>query len=204
VTELLIDLVARFGYAMVFVAVGVESMGVPVPGETALVIGAVAAGQGHLSAVGVVAAGASGAMLGDNLGYWIGRRYGLRLTRVRGVRRVYSERRLRQADDFFARRGWLAVFFGRFVAFLRIFAGPLAGLHRMPWPRFLLANALGAVVWAAIITALGLALQSQLDRALRVVARSGYIGLAVAAAAILVLLAVRRRRRRRCAESSPL
>jgi membrane protein DedA with SNARE-associated domain len=126
--------------------------------------------------------------VGDNAGYWIGRRYGVQLIRVRGIRRVYSERRLRAADEFFARRGWLAVFFGRFVALLRIFAGPLAGMHRMPWPKFLLANALGAVVWATAMTILGLMLGTQLDRALRLASRSGYVGLGIAAVVVLALV----------------
>src|SRR2546423_1654030 len=117
---------------MVVLAVGVESMGVPVPGETALVIAAVAAAQGHLSPVGVALAATAGAIVGDNIGYWIGRRYGFRLTRARGLRRLYAGERLARAEAFFARRGWVAVFFGRFIAFLRIFAGPLAGIHHMP------------------------------------------------------------------------
>lgn len=194
-TQALVDLVAQYGYALVFAAVGVESMGVPVPGETALVIAAVAAGQGHLSAVGVALAGAGGAIVGDNFGYLLGRRYGVRLVGVRGFRRLYTEQRLLQAERFFARHGWTAVFFGRFVAFLRIFAGPLAGTHRMPWRHFLIANALGAVVWASIVTVVGLAVGKNLDRALAIVHRSGLTGLALVVLVVLVAVGVRLVRR---------
>lgn len=196
-TQAFVDLVAQYGYGLVFAAVGVESMGVPVPGETALVIAAVAAGQGHLSAVGVAVAGAGGAIVGDNFGYLIGRRYGVRLVRVRGFRVFYTEERLQQAERFFARHGWTAVFFGRFVAFLRIFAGPLAGTHRMPWRRFLIANALGAILWASVVTAVGLAVGKNLDRALGIVRGSGFVGLALVVVVILVALGVSLVRRRR-------
>lgn len=132
-THFLLRLVSDYGYVIVFFGVGIESMGVPVPGETALVIGAFSAGQGHLAAWGVALAGWGGAVVGDNAGYWIGRRWGKRLLTVRLIRRLYEPRRVASAERFFERRGWLAVFFARFVAILRILAGPLAGMHHMPW-----------------------------------------------------------------------
>lgn len=189
--QLLLDLASRHGYVVVLVAVGIESMGVPVPGETALLVGAVLAARGHLSPAGVGAAGWAGAVLGDNAGYLIGRRWGQGFMSLRGVRRVYTPERVARADRFFNRYGWLAVFVGRFVALLRIFAGPLAGMHRMPWPRFILANALGAAVWVGAVIALGLVIGGNLDLAARILARSGYAGLA---AVLLVLLLVSRRR----------
>jgi len=135
-------------------------------------------------------------VIGDNADYWIGRRFGDRLFRLRGIRRFYDEQRLRRAQRFFDRRGWLAVFFGRFVAVLRMFAGPLAGSHRMPWPRFLVANSAGAACWVAAVVTVGLLLGSQLDRALRVVSRAGYVGLAIALLLLIAWLAIRRFRRR--------
>ena len=179
-TQFLVDLVGRLGYAIVFLGVGIESLGIPVPGETALVIGAVAAAQGHLHGWGVFLAGFAGAVVGDNIGYWVGRRWGRRLVTVPGLRLVYTPARMQAADDFFTRRGWLAVFLGRFVALLRIFAGPLAGLHGMHWPTFLVANAAGAALWVGTITLIGLAIGNNLDRALTIVSRTGYAGLAVA------------------------
>jgi membrane protein DedA with SNARE-associated domain len=176
-----------------------ESLGVPVPGETSLVIGAVVAAQGHLAPWGVALAGFGGAVVGDNTGYWVGRRWGPRLLTVRGIRRLYSPERRARAESLFERRGWIAVFFGRFVALLRIFAGPLAGSHRMPWPRFLVANASGGAVWVAAVTTVGLLLGSNLGRAIRLVSRAGYAGLAIAVilAAGFGIRYLRRRRRER-------
>lgn len=196
-TQVLIALVSQFGYLAIFLGVGIESLGIPVPGETSLVIGAVVAAQGHLSPGGVALAGLAGAVLGDNTGYWIGRRWGQRVFAAPGIRRVYSPSRFARAERFFERRGWVAVFLGRFVALLRIFAGPLAGTHRMPWPRFVMANAAGAVVWVGAVTAVGLLVGSNLGRAISIVSRAGYAGLAVAAVLALALVVGRLRRNRR-------
>ena len=173
----LLDLVDRFGYLIVFLGVGIESLGIPVPGETVLIIGAVLAAQGHLNPAAVAALGAAGAILGDNTGYLIGRRWGRRLIQTRLLRRIYDPRRLVIAERFFERHGWTAVFFGRFIAILRIFAGPLAGLHHMPWRRFFLANAGGAVVWVAAVVTAGLLVGGNLDRLIQLISRAGYIGL---------------------------
>ena len=201
-THLLVNLVSQFGYLMVFLGVGVESLGIPVPGETSLVIGAAVAAQGHLAPWGVALAGFAGAVLGDNTGYWVGRRWGPRLLTVRGIRRLYSPERRARAESLFERRGWIAVFLGRFVALLRIFAGPLAGTHRMPWPRFLAANAAGGALWVAAVTTVGLLLGSNLGRAIRLVSRAGYAGLALAVilAAGFGISHLRRRRRERFEE----
>ena len=198
-THLLVNLVSQFGYLMVFVGVGIESLGIPVPGETSLVIGAAVAAQGRLEPWGVALAGFAGAVIGDNTGYWVGRRWGQRLFTARGIRRFYSPERRARAESLFERRGWIAVFFGRFVALLRIFAGPLAGSHRMPWPRFLLANAAGGAVWVAAVTTVGLLLGSNLGRAIRLVSRAGYAGLGVAVilGGGFVVWNFRRRRRER-------
>ena len=172
-------------------------MGVPIPGETALVIGAALAGQGRLTAWGVALAGWSGAVVGDNIGYWVFRRWGAHILGWRWVRRLYDERRLAAGERFFERWGVIAVFLGRFVAILRIFAGPLAGLNRMHWPRFLIANAAGGAVWVAVITTVGLLLSSSLDNAVTLVGRLGYAGLGLAAIALIVVVVAFRRSRRR-------
>lgn len=193
----ILRLVEHLGYLIVFLGVGIESLGVPVPGETALVIGAVLAAQGHLNPAGVAVVGLAGAVLGDNTGYYVGRRWGHRLIRARGIRRVYDPRRVAVAERFFQRHGWTAVFFGRFVAILRIFAGPLAGLHRMPWPHFLAANAAGGMIWVAAVVTAGLLVGGNLDHLIQLISRAGYIGLAVAvliAAGLIVLHHVRKRR----------
>jgi membrane protein DedA with SNARE-associated domain len=179
VEHALLDLVQRFGYVIVFLGVGVESLGIPVPGETALIVGAVLAGQGHLDAWGVALAGVLGATLGDNAGYYVGRRWGRRLIGTRALRRIYDPRRLAVAERFFERHGWTAVFFGRFVAILRILAGPLAGLHRMPWRTFLLSNAAGAALWVGAVVTAGLLVGGNLDHIVSLIGRAGYVGLAL-------------------------
>jgi membrane protein DedA with SNARE-associated domain len=197
VEQTLLDLVQHAGYLIVFLGVGIESLGLPVPGETVLVIGAVLAGQGHLEPAGVAAAGFLGATLGDNTGYYVGRRWGRRLIATRPLRRVYDPRRLAAAERFFERHGWTAVFFGRFIAILRIFAGPLAGMHHMPWRTFLLSNAAGAAVWVGTVVAVGLLIGGNLDHITSLVANAGYAGLAVvvlAGVALVVRHLLRRRR----------
>jgi membrane protein DedA with SNARE-associated domain len=141
-------LIAHYGYFAVFVLVALESAGVPMPGETALVSAAVFAGQGTLSLPGVIACAATAAILGDNLGYWVGREFGFPLVYRYGHLIRFDEGRLKVAQYLFLRHGGKIVFFGRFVAILRAFAAFLAGVNRLPWPRFLIFNALGGIVWA--------------------------------------------------------
>ena len=186
-----------FAYLIVFLGVGIESLGIPVPGETSLLVGVFLATQGRLSVplVGIVAW--VGAVIGDNLGYAIGRRWGTRLVRVPAVGRFYSPERLERAEELFARRGWVAVFTGRFIALLRIFAGPLAGMHRMPWPGFFVANATGGALWVAVIVVVGVLIGNNLDRAIKLVGQVGYIGLGVAAVAIAAYVGWRFWRRHR-------
>jgi membrane protein DedA with SNARE-associated domain len=186
-----------FAYLIVFLGVGIESLGVPVPGETSLLVGVFLATQGRLSVPVVALVAWVGAVIGDNLGYAIGRRWGTRLVRLPAVRRVYSPERLQRAEALFERRGWLAVFTGRFIALLRIFAGPLAGIHRMPWPGFFVANATGGALWVAVIVVIGVLIGSNLDRAISLVGRVGYIGLGVAVLMVLAYVGVRVWRRRR-------
>lgn len=182
------ELAARFGYLAVFIGVGMESTGIPIPGETTLLIAAVLAGHGTLNPVLVGLAGWAGAVGGDNLGYLVGRRWGTRLVTLPLISRVYRPRHLARAEEFFARHGWTAVFFGRFVALLRILAGPLAGMHRMPWSHFVIANALGGACWVTVIIVIGLVIGANLDRALSIVADMGYAGLAVVVALVLALI----------------
>jgi membrane protein DedA with SNARE-associated domain len=137
-------------YLMVAGIVGVESMGVPLPGEIALVTASLLAATGHANIVWVAVAGSSGAIVGDSLGYLIGRRGGRNLLERLG-RRFPSHlgpEQLASAERAFDRWGVWAVFFGRFIAILRIAAGPLAGALRVPYPKFLVANATGGIVWA--------------------------------------------------------
>jgi membrane protein DedA with SNARE-associated domain len=145
------DLISAYGYGAVGVIVGLESMGLPLPGETVLVIAALYAGtHPNLSIWGVVAAAASGAIVGDNVGYWLGREFGYRLVLRYGRYIGLSEARIKLGQYLFQRHGGKVVFFGRFIAVLRILAAFLAGVNCMDWRRFLLANAAGGLLWAGL------------------------------------------------------
>lgn len=148
-------LVSSYGYIFLFVLVGIESFGIPVPGETALVTAAAIAATGKLDIVGVVAAASAGAIVGDNIGYWIGRKGGIALVRRFGKRLHVDEAKLDRAHRFFQRHGAKAVFLGRFIALLRSWAAALAGVGRMPYGIFTSYNALGGVVWATVFGTLG-------------------------------------------------
>ena len=142
------DLLLDYGLFLLFVLVALESTGVPLPGETALIAASVLASQGHYSIVAVIVVAAAGAIVGDNAGYWIGRKGGRALLRRIPYLRDYFARILPPAERFFERHGAKAVFFGRFVSILRVTAAWLAGISHMPWWRFLFWNAAGGVVWA--------------------------------------------------------
>jgi len=146
----LVDLISTHGYWVVAALVAVESMGVPAPGETALVTAAIIAGTTHrLNIAFVIVAAALGAIVGDNIGYSIGRRFGYALLLRHGSLVRIHTGRIKLGQFLFARHGGKVVFFGRFVAILRALAALLAGMNCMDWRRFLVFNASGAIVWAA-------------------------------------------------------
>lgn len=139
------------GYWIVAGIVAIESMGIPAPGETALVTAAIYAGTTHrLSILAVIGAASLGAIIGDNLGYLIGRQFGYELLLRHGRRIGVDERRLKLGRFLFDRHGGKVVFFGRFMAVLRALAGVLAGAACMEWRRFLAFNAAGGIGWAAL------------------------------------------------------
>jgi membrane protein DedA with SNARE-associated domain len=144
-------LISHYGYAAVGVVVALESMGIPLPGETMLVLGAVyAATHSDVHISGVIAAAALGAILGDNVGYWLGREFGYPLVLRYGPYVGVSERRIKLGQYLFLRHGGKVVFFGRFIAVLRVLAAFLAGVNRMEWNRFIIANAAGGVLWSLV------------------------------------------------------
>lgn len=155
------DAIAHYGYWAVLGFVGLESAGIPLPGETVLVSAAIYAGTTHnLSIPLVVLFAAAGAVLGDNIGYWIGREFGYRALLRHGPRVGLTSGRFKLGRYLFARHGGKVVFFGRFVALLRVLTALLAGATRMTWWRFLLFNALGGIAWAALAGFGGYALGS--------------------------------------------
>lgn len=145
-------LVGQYGYGAVALAIGIESVGIPFPGEATLLAAAIYAGTTHqLSIVWVVAAAAAGAIIGDNIGFWIGREFGYPFLLRYGSYVRLSESRLKLGQYLFLRHGGKVVFFGRFVALLRALAALLAGANQMTWTRFLIFNAAGGIVWAAAV-----------------------------------------------------
>ena len=140
-----------YGYLVVFLLVMLESIGVPVPGETALIAAALYAGSTHkLHIWWVIAAAAAGAIIGDNIGYSIGRYGGARLLLRYGHRIGMHEGRIKIGIWLFRRHGGKVVFWGRFVSILRTWAAFLAGTNKMPWPSFLVFNAAGGIIWATL------------------------------------------------------
>jgi len=144
-------LVHHYGLFALFLIVMLESGGVPLPGETALVAAAIFASQGKLNIVEVIGVAAAAAIIGDNLGYWVAREYGRTLLDRFAFTRRYADRYLPVTERFFARHGGKTVFLGRFVAVLRVTAAWAAGLSRMDWWRFLAWNAAGGIVWATSV-----------------------------------------------------
>ena len=143
-------LVAQYGLYAVFLIVMLESAGLPLPGETALVLAAIFAGMtGQLDIVHVIATAAAGAIVGENIGFMVGRRFGLPLVKRYGAMVGLDDRRLAFGQHMFARHGAKIVFFGRFIAILRIFAALLAGVNHYSWRAFLFYNAAGGIVWAS-------------------------------------------------------
>ena len=147
-------LLGRWGYLVIFAGMLLENAGLPLPGETITLLGGYAAGSGQLHLLGVMAAACGGAVLGDNIGYWVGRRFGWRLLlRVGRLLRLPTDQ-LEQWRERFLRHAGLSVFLGRFVAVLRVLAGPMAGAVAMPYRRFLLCNLAGALLWGGTMVSL--------------------------------------------------
>ncbi|HKF67261.1 MAG TPA: DedA family protein [Vicinamibacterales bacterium] len=178
----LTDLFARYGYAVVFVGVLLENAGAPVPGETMLLAGAALARFGSLRLTWVIAAAIVGATLGDNLGFFIGRRGGRVLVERYGAMIGMTRAHLAKFDRFFDRHGAKTVFVARFITGLRVLGALLAGASRLTWSRFLVFNALGAVVWATTFGLVGYALGYSWLTLEQWIGRSGLILLALVSA----------------------
>ncbi len=153
--DLLIHWLTSYGYVVLFLLVGLESLGIPLPGETALVTASAFAAQGHLSIVGVIATAALAAIFGDNGGYWIGRKGGLAFARRYGRVLRIDERTIERVRAYFDLHGAKTVFIGRFIALLRTWAAFFAGVAAMRYSTFMMYNAIGGIVWASLFGALG-------------------------------------------------
>jgi membrane protein DedA with SNARE-associated domain len=181
----IVNVPGSIGYPLLAAFVGAEAAGALLPGETALIVAGALAGSGRLSLPLVIAVAAGAAIVGDNVGYQIGRRGLRRLLNRPGLRRATIER----GEAFFRRHGEATVFFGRWLPGLRVAASWLAGANRMPWPRFLLWNALGGMGWAATVGTAGYLLGRTASGWLAAV---GLVGVAIVALVELI----RRLRRR--------
>ncbi|HEX3688293.1 MAG TPA: DedA family protein [Solirubrobacteraceae bacterium] len=187
----------HYGYLAITGLVLVEDFGVPVPGETVLILGAVYAGTGRLNIVLVALLGFCGAVIGDNAGFAIGHFGGRPLAERYGRYVFLTPERLDKATGFFERHGGKVIVIARFVEGLRQANGIIAGMTGMPWQRFLIFNAIGAALWVAVWTTVGYASGSHIDAIYATATRySAYIAAAVA---VLVIAYVARRliRRRR-------
>jgi membrane protein DedA with SNARE-associated domain len=189
-------------YALVALVIGLESLGIPLPGEIILVSAALLASQhGDINPVVLGVCATAGAIVGDSIGYAIGRKGGRPMLAWLGAKfpRHFSEGHVATAERSFEKWGMWAVFFGRFIALLRIFAGPLAGVLHMPYWKFLIANVLGGALWAggttAVIYYVGVVAESWLKR-------FSWLGLVLALLIGLVsMLVVKRKAKKMAAES---
>jgi membrane protein DedA with SNARE-associated domain len=187
----LIHIPQNLGYPVLFALVMVESMGIPVPGETSIILAGLAANQGNLSIELVILVAAAAAIVGDNIGFEIGRRGGRVLLEKPGPFERQRRQMLAVADPFFARHGAKAVFFGRWIAGLRVWAALFAGASEMRWRTFFVWNAAGGIGWAASVA---LAAYFGGKAVEQVVAKVGLYGGLAVAVVLVGLLVVHRRR----------
>jgi membrane protein DedA with SNARE-associated domain len=194
----LAPLLDHWGYLAVGLLLFVEDFGVPAPGETVLIAASVYAGAGRLNIVAVGLIGFAAAVLGDNVGYAIGRFGGRALVLRFGRYVLLTGERLTKAESFFTRHGGKIVIVARFIEGLRQANGIIAGLTRMPWPRFLAFNALGAAVWVATWSAVGYLAGNHIQA---IYTQANRYALYLLAAAVLAIAALIVRHWRRQARS---
>lgn len=192
-------LIGSYGYAVLFCLVAVESLGIPLPGETALVTAAALAAVGHLDVAWVFGIGAIAAIVGDNSGYWLGRTGGLPLVERYGHHIGLNSSKLDKVRRFYEEHGSKTVLIGRFIAILRSWAAVLAGVMRMSYPRFVAFNAAGCILWTSVFTAVGYLFGRNLPLVERYIRE---VGIALAVIAIVAVALVLRRRRKGAATGS--
>jgi membrane-associated protein len=188
-----VNIPPHVGYLAVFALIAIETMGIPVPGETALIAAALLAHDGQLSIVTLVVVAALAAIVGDNVGFAIGRHGGRRIFLRPGPFHEHRVRLIDQGEPFFERHGPKAVFLGRWVTGLRIASAWLAGMNKMSWPTFLFWNALGGICWAASI---GFAVYALGNVAEKVISVAGPIAAVLTVIAIVAFIIWRRRARK--------
>lgn len=195
------NILGTLGYPAVALFIMIESAGIPFPGETMLLLAAFYAAIDHTLQIPIViACAALGAIIGDNIGYLVGKTGGYALVRRFGHYVFIKEKHLQTAENFFIKHGNKTVFFGRFVAVLRAWAAFLAGVNHMPWSTFLLYNAAGGVLWATIFGCLGFyaghVLHENFDAVERLARTVSWTGAALIIAAVLIVFILFYLRRR--------
>lgn len=182
------EIARQYGYWAVFIGIALENTGIPLPGETITIVGGFLAGSGELNYWLILASSVSGAVLGDNFGYWIGKVGGWQfLVRAGSIFRI-PEQQLELARDKFSKNAAQAVFLGRFVTLLRIFAGPLAGIAQMPYQQFFIYNLAGAAVWSLTIVSLSYFLGKivSLQQIVEWIAQAGMLALLIVVIVLLI------------------
>jgi membrane-associated protein len=189
-----LDVAENVGYPIVFALIAIETMGIPVPGETALVTAGIVASRGRLEIEVVIALAAAAAILGDNVGFAIGRKLGRKLLIAPGPLLHHRRRVVAIGEPFFDRHGPKAVFLGRWVSGLRITAAWMAGVTKMPWPTFLFWNALGGIAWAISIGLLAYFVGHSAETIIHVAGLGGAGAVVLAGIVVWLVLWIRRRR----------
>ena len=189
-----LDVAETVGYPVIFALIAIETMGIPVPGETALLTAGIVASRGRLEIEVVIAVAACAAILGDNVGFAIGRKLGRRLLTAPGPLAHHRQRVIAVGEPFFDRHGPKAVFLGRWVTGLRITAAWMAGVTKMPWPTFLFWNALGGIAWATSIGLLAYFVGHSAEKIIHIAGLGGAAAVVLGGLVVWLVLRVRRRR----------
>jgi membrane protein DedA with SNARE-associated domain len=189
--------IADYGVAVVFVILTLESFGMPLPGESLLIVASIMAGRGSLSFSALLVAAWAGAVAGDNIGYWIGRSLGQRLASGYGRKIGLTKARLSRVEAVFAKYGPVTVAFARFFNVLRQLNGVVAGTLEMPWWQFLIFNALGAALWVGAWSGAAYYFGLHSSDLMTLAYRFGILGGVAAIAALAIFLIYRWRTRRK-------
>lgn len=201
--QLLSHFFTQYGYWAIFFGVMLENAGVPVPGETVLLFAGFLAYQGEMDLGRAIVTGIAGATVGDTVGYCLGRFGGTAFIEKHRRRLGFFARHFERAQNFYLRHGQWAVFVARFITGLRMFSGILAGSFRMPYPRFIVFDFSGAVIWATTIVSIGFFFGSNWERLIHFVKEFDLAILAIVAVGIVVALFASYRRRRKVPGAHP-
>jgi membrane protein DedA with SNARE-associated domain len=189
-----LDVAETVGLPVVFALIAIETMGIPVPGETALITASIVASRGRLQIEAVIAVAAAAAILGDNVGFAVGRKLGRRLLTAPGPLLHHRRRVIAVGEPFFDRHGPKAVFLGRWVTGLRITAAWMAGVTRMSWPTFVFWNALGGIAWATSIGLLSYFVGHSAEKFIHIAGLGGAAAVVIGGLAVWLVLRIRRQR----------